>query len=323
MDHRDVDGAAQPAGQREAAPDVAPAWLAALEGFADWMRQERGNSEHTVRAYLGDVRQLAEHCTARGVMAPDAVALRDLRAWLAAMQVAGAGAATLQRRGAAVRVFYEWAVRDGLSEANPAVGLKSPKVGRRLPPNLTVQDLDEVFAAATARAAESEPPRGQRDVAMLEVLYGAGIRVAELCGLDLADIDRERGVIRVVGKGDKERSVPLGGAARRALDEWLQVRHLWLAATTNAVFLGARGARVDPRVVRRVVHEALEAVPQAPDLGPHGLRHAMATHLLEGGADLRSVQEMLGHASLATTQVYTHVTNERLRTAFRQAHPRA
>ena len=156
------------------------------------------------------------------------------------------------------------------------------------------------------------------------MLYSSGLRVAELCGLDRDGIDEERGLLRVRGKGDKERSVPLGDPARRALDAWLASRHLLAAPDAGpAVFVGARGSRIDPRVVRRVVHAALEAVPDAPSLGPHGLRHAMATHLLEGGADLRSVQEILGHASLGTTQIYTHVTNERLRDAFRQAHPRA
>lgn len=159
---------------------------------------------------------------------------------------------------------------------------------------------------------------------MVEVLYSSGLRVAELCGLDTTDLDAARGLVRVLGKGGKERSTPVGGPARRALDLWLADRpRLAGPEAAAAVFVGARGARIDQRVVRRVVHAALDVVPDAPNLGPHGLRHAMATHLLEGGADLRSVQEILGHASLGTTQIYTHVTNERLRDAFRQAHPRA
>jgi integrase/recombinase XerC len=160
---------------------------------------------------------------------------------------------------------------------------------------------------------------------MLEVLYATGVRVSELCGLDLADVDAERRVLRVLGKGRKERSVPVGLPALRALERWLSEGRpgIATAASGAAVFLGERGQRIDPRVVRRVVHAALARVEGAPDLGPHGLRHAMATHLLEGGADLRSVQEMLGHASLATTQIYTHVTDERLRQAYAQAHPRA
>jgi integrase/recombinase XerC len=164
-----------------------------------------------------------------------------------------------------------------------------------------------------------------RDVAILELLYATGIRVSELCGLDLGDLDRDRRVIRVFGKGRKERSVPLGNPAVRAVDAWIAEGRGLLATGESgpALFVGERGRRLDPRVVRRIVHRALRLVDGAPDLGPHGLRHAMATHLLDGGADLRSVQEMLGHASLATTQIYTHVTNERLRAAFEQAHPRA
>ena len=164
-----------------------------------------------------------------------------------------------------------------------------------------------------------------RDVALLELLYATGMRVAELCGLDVDDLDQDRRLVRVFGKGGKERTVPVGGPAWHALDAWLaQGRAPLLTAESGAaLFVGERGRRIDPRVVRRIVHRALRVVDGAPDLGPHGLRHAMATHLLEGGADLRSVQEMLGHASLATTQIYTHVTNERLRAAFEQAHPRA
>ncbi|MDR1513222.1 MAG: tyrosine-type recombinase/integrase, partial [Propionibacteriaceae bacterium] len=172
--------------------------------------------------------------------------------------------------------------------------------------------------------AELDTAIGRRDVALLEVLYAGGLRVSELCGLDLGSRDPARGLLRVLGKGDKERSVPIGRPAERALDGWLERRgELVTPDSGDALFLGARGRRVDPRVVRRVVHRSLGLVDGAPDLGPHGLRHAMATHLLEGGADLRAVQEVLGHASVATTQIYTHVTNERLRAVFEQAHPRA
>jgi integrase/recombinase XerC len=163
-----------------------------------------------------------------------------------------------------------------------------------------------------------------RDRAVLELLYATGIRVGELVGLDLNDIDRERRVIRVLGKGDKERTVPLGLPAAQALDDWCAAGRPVLAgsAAASALFVGARGRRVDPRTVRRLVHARLAAAG-APDLGPHGLRHSAATHLLEGGADLRSVQELLGHASLATTQIYTHVSVERLRASYDRAHPRA
>jgi integrase/recombinase XerC len=181
--------------------------------------------------------------------------------------------------------------------------------------------LDE----AVAKARETGGPVAARDVALLELLYSTGIRVSELCGLDLDDLDPQRLVIRVFGKGSKERTVPVGVPALRAVEAWLARGRPRLTTSDSgrAMFLGERGKRIDPRVVRRIVHRSLRVTEGAPDLGPHGLRHAMATHLLEGGADLRSVQEMLGHASLATTQIYTHVTNERLRAAFEQAHPRA
>ena len=253
------------------------------------------------------------------------VDLRALRSWLARQQTLGQSRSTLQRRAAAVRVFFDWAHRAGLTPGNPGASLRSPKVVRALPPTLDQADAAAMLAEAIARAQVEPGPVALRDVALLEVLYASGIRVSELCGLDVADVDRDRQAVRVLGKGRKERTVPLGAPALRALDAWLgQGRpHLVRLESDPAVFLGERGQRIDPRVVRRIVHRALRPVEGAPDLGPHGLRHAMATHLLEGGADLRSVQEMLGHASLATTQIYTHVSNDRLRAAFQQAHPRA
>jgi len=222
-------------------------------------------------------------------------------------------------------VFFAWAQETGHVVTDPAANLRSPKISRVLPPTLEAATAAQMLDGAIAAAGEAGAPMAARDAALLEVLYATGIRVSELCGLDLADLDRERRVIRVFGKGRKERTVPLGAPAIRAVEAWLGRGRLQLATAESghAMFLGQRGKRIDPRVVRRVVHRFLQITKGAPDLGPHGLRHAMATHLLEGGADLRSVQEMLGHASLATTQIYTHVTNERLRSAFEQAHPRA
>ena len=167
--------------------------------------------------------------------------------------------------------------------------------------------------------------RGLRDVAILELLYATGIRVGELCGLDVDDVDRTRRVVRVLGKGRKERTVPYGVPADRAIGRWLEEARpqLFVPGAGGAMFLGARGGRIDQRAVRTLVHARLADVPNAPDMGPHGLRHTAATHLLEGGADLRTVQELLGHASLSTTQLYTHVTTDRLRQAYKLAHPRA
>lgn len=302
---------------------TSPALTCPVDDFIADLVPER--SEHTVRAYRGDLADLAGFLAGRGRSRWEEVTLPDLRAWLGRMHREGAAATTLQRRTAAVRVFYRWLVQHGLVATDVAGALASPKTSRRLPPDLSQSHLQTMFRAVVERAGDPDAGAvGVRNVAMLEVLYGAGVRVAELCGLDVDDLDTARGTLRVLGKGDKERTVPLGAPGMQAVEGWLAVRgQLATDASGPAVFLGARGGRIDPRVVRRVVHESLAAVPEAPDVGPHGLRHAMATHLLEGGADLRSVQEMLGHASLATTQIYTHVTSERLRSAFRQAHPRA
>ncbi len=281
-------------------------------------------SPHSLRAYAGDVTGLLEHLRRLGRTELAEVGLPDLRSWLANQQSRGMARTTLQRRAAAVRGFFAWLHQTGRVPHDPAQALRSPKLGRRLPPTLEQRTVEQVMGRALAAVAEEDSPRARRDVALLEVLYACGIRVSELCGLDTEHLDHERRVLRVLGKGDKERTVPVGAPAWRALTGWLEVRDRLAAPGAGAaVFVGERGARIDQRVVRRIVHRALAAVPDAPDLGPHGLRHAMATHLLEGGADLRSVQELLGHASLATTQVYTHVTTERLRTAFEQAHPRA
>lgn len=304
--------------------ELPAALVSVLEAFADHQRLHSNRSEHTIRAYHSDLVSLFGHLSEQGIGRLDEVELPDLRGWLAGQQAAGLAPATLQRRGGAVRVFFRWARSQQLTDVDPAAGLKSPKVPRRLPQTLGQLDTRMLLTAALDAAALDETPAGVRDVAILELLYSSGLRVAELCGLDLPDLDRERGVARVLGKGNKQRSVPVGQPAQVAVDAWLARRGEWLGpASGQAVFLGVRGGRLDQRVARRVVHRAMQAIPDAPDIGPHGLRHAMATHLLEGGADLRSVQEMLGHASLATTQIYTHVSNERLKSAYRQAHPRA
>lgn len=305
-------------------PELDERYVRVLADYERHLSFERNVSPHTLRAYLGDAAHLLTFLTARGVDTLPAVTLRDLRAWLGEQQSSGAERATLQRRSTAIRGFFHWATRTGLVEHSVAEQLRSPKSVRTLPETLDQATTEEMLAAALDRVSENDSPSARRDVAILEILYATGIRVAELCGLDLGDIDRSRRVLRVVGKGNKERTVPMGAPALRALETWLEVRSLLAKPSADsAVFVGDRGSRIDQRVVRRIVHRALDVVDGAPNLGPHGLRHAMATHLLEGGADLRSVQEILGHASLATTQIYTHVTNERLRAAYRQAHPRA
>jgi integrase/recombinase XerC len=322
-------GAAGDADRVEQEPDSLTREAQVLLGaFAEHLRLERGLSPHTVRAYTGDLTNLFAHLGRVGEGEPADVTLADLRTWLANQHAGGADRATLQRRSAAVRTFFAWARRTGRVASDPAQALRSPKVDRRLPPTVEVDQARSLLDGLVARVAEGGEPREaaarRRDLAVVEVLYASGIRVSELCGLDLGDVDDQRGLLRVLGKGGKQRTVPLGGPAVRALDAWLAVRPvLALAGAGQAIFVGDRGLRIDPRVVRRLVHRALAMVPDAPDLGPHGLRHAMATHLLEGGADLRSVQEILGHSSLATTQLYTHVSGDRLRKAYQQAHPRA
>ena len=302
-----------------------PQFDALLSSYVRHLRGQRSLAEHTVRAYRADLVNLFTHLSRLGIDSLDGVDLRALRSWLAKQHTLGHARATLQRRAAAARMFFAWAHETGQVATDPAASLRSPKITRTLPPTLEAGTAAQMLNDAVAAVAEAGGPIAARDAAVLEVLYATGVRVSELCGLDLADLDRARQVIRVFGKGSKERTVPLGRPALRAVEAWLGKARVLLVTgeSGQAMFLGERGKRIDPRVVRRVVHRSLQMTQGAPDLGPHGLRHAMATHLLEGGADLRSVQEMLGHASLATTQIYTHVTNERLRSAFEQAHPRA
>lgn len=291
--------------------------------FEAHLRQEKDRSEHTIRAYRTDLDNLSAFLAGRDVDLLD-VSLADLRAWLGAQAGAGVARSTLARRAASARTFCRWATRSGRLPQDPSLRLVAPKRASRLPDVLAAADARDLLEIA-AVASDDEDPIHIRDRAMLELLYATGIRVGELTGLDIDDIDDSRQVARVIGKGNKERTVPFGGPARDALDQWrtLGRPHLVTAASGPALFLGRRGRRVDQRQVRSAVHALLEHVKDAPDLGPHGLRHSAATHLLEGGADLRVVQELLGHASLATTQLYTHVSIERLRDSYRQAHPRA
>jgi integrase/recombinase XerC len=305
--------------------ELPPQFEALLDGYLRHLRGQRNLAEHTVRAYRTDLLNLFAHLGRLGIDSLDSVDLKALRSWLAKQHSLGHARTTLQRRAAAVRVFFAWARETGHVATDPSANLRSPKISRTLPPTLEAATAAQMLDVAVAAVGDAGGPVATRDAAVLEILYATGIRVSELCGLDVGDLDRERRVIRVFGKGRKERTVPLGAPALRAVEAWLGKARLQLAtaASGQAMFLGERGKRIDPRVVRRIVHRSLQMTKGAPDLGPHGLRHAMATHLLEGGADLRSVQEILGHASLATTQIYTHVTNERLRSAFEQAHPRA
>jgi integrase/recombinase XerC len=288
------------------------------------LASERNLSVHTVRAYLADVAGLLDHSARLGMTDVAELDLRTLRSWLAKQQTMGKSRTTMARRATAARVFTAWLARTDRVAADPGAALGSPKTPKPLPQVLRADEAADLIRAATELADDGSPV-GVRDVAMLELLYATGIRVGELAGLDVDDLDRDRNVVRVFGKGRKERTVPFGHPAARALDQWLAEGRprLRVDGSGAALFLGARGGRIDQRAVRTLVHKRIADVPGAPDIGPHGLRHSAATHLLEGGADLRAVQELLGHASLATTQLYTHVTTDRLRKAYQQAHPRA
>ncbi len=295
--------------------------------LADYERHlvsERDLTSHTVSAYMSDVNSLLVHLVRLGCADLDAADVRALRSWLAKQQTLGKARTTLARRTAAARVFTAWAARTGRTRSDAGLTLKSAKPHRTLPTSLTTQQARQLVAAGQEQAA-ARGPLGLRDVAIVELLYATGIRVGELTGLDVDDVDLERRLVRVLGKGRKERSVPFGLPAATAVLGWLGSGRPSLVAAQSgpALFLGARGGRLGQRSVREVVHRLLDGVEGAPVLGPHGLRHSAATHLLAGGADLRSVQEILGHSSLSTTQIYTHVTSERLRSAYRQAHPRA
>lgn len=305
--------------------------VATLDAYIRHLTAERSLSNATVRAYTADVVSLLDHLARlAGGSSPDdldGLTLTVLRSWLAKQRTIGAKRTSMGRRAAAGRSFTGWAQRTGLLAEDVGARLTSPRPDKTLP---SVLRVDQAAAVLTPQvplgvgAADADPME-LRNQAILEVLYASGIRVSELTGLDLGDVDRHRRVLRVLGKGSKERTVPFGVPADTAIGDWLDRGRVALATANSgvAVFLGARGGRMDPRAVRTVVHTRTAAVDGSPDLAPHGLRHTAATHLLEGGADLRTVQELLGHASLATTQLYTHVSAERLAAVYRQAHPRA
>ncbi len=301
------------------------AFTAMLDEFAEYLALERGRSPHTQRAYLGDISSLLDFLADRKPQPlPADLTLPVLRSWLATQAGAGAARTTLARRTSAVKTFTAWAARRGYLPSDPATRLQMPKARRTLPAVLRQDQALDAMAAAKSGAAEGDPI-ALRDMLIVELLYATGIRVSELCGLDIDDVDSGRRLLRVLGKGDKQRTVPFGDPAQVALSRWLSGGRPAVATTASgrALLLGARGRRLNQRQARTVVHQTVAAVDGAPDIGPHGLRHSAATHLLEGGADLRVVQELLGHSTLATTQLYTHVSVARLRAVHDQAHPRA
>jgi len=325
----------------DVADPLPPRLAEALAAFERHLRAERSLSAHTVRAYVGDVRSLLGYAHRAGVQAPGALAVAHLRGWLASQHASGAARTTLARRGAAARAFTAFAHRQGWLATDPGPRLGTLKTRRTLPHVLRQDEMRAVLekaarhagTAATGTAATGTAATGTavqaavalRDAAVLELLYATGIRVSELCALSADSFDHTRRTVRVRGKGDKERTVPVGVPALRAIVAWQDRGRPALARAGSgpALFLGVRGGRLDPRTARRIVHQRLREGGATRETGPHGLRHSAATHLLEGGADLRSVQEILGHSSPATTQIYTHVSIERLKSSYRQAHPRA
>lgn len=336
-----------------------PALRDAVDDFAEHLSRVRNRSAHTVRAYVTDLVSLLDHAVRMGCVDLAELDLSVLRSWLARQRTTGAARTSLARRAASARAFSAWAHRAGLLPADVGAALASPRAHRDLPsvlradqaaalveapsrqapptnppPHTDATRTDDATrtnpprtdaeAAPTSDAAEGAEAVPLRDRVLLELLYATGVRVSEACGLDVGDVDHGRRVIRVFGKGGRERSVPYGVPAQRALDDWLRRgRPVMVGARSgDALLLGARGGRLNPTTARQIVGAYAEAAG-LPRTSPHDLRHSAATHLLEGGADLRAVQELLGHSSLASTQIYTHVSVERLRTAYRQAHPRA
>ena len=289
--------------------------------FATYLSSSKGYSANTLKAYLSDVEDLGA-VIGRDRNAAE-ISLETLRDWLWRQSEKGASKATIARKSAAARAFTTWLHKAGHIEEDPGLRLRSPKAGRSLPKVVSRESLDQVFSTLQSRATVDNPS-GLRDLAMVELLYATGARVSELASLDLTSFDYSRNIVRLMGKGSKERMVPFGQPARDAIDAWL--RHgrnpLVQEKTGSAMFLNSRGLRVGVRQIYALVASLLENTATG-SAGPHSLRHSAATHLLDGGADLRAVQELLGHASLGTTQIYTHVSIERLKDGYKNAHPRA
>ncbi|MEO5921903.1 MAG: tyrosine recombinase XerC [Pseudolysinimonas sp.] len=300
-------------------------WDAAIAGYARHLASDRGFSEHTLRAYQSDLVDLARFAELTGAEDVLSIDLELLRDWLWRGSGAGLAASTLGRHAAAARGFTKWLVATGALVADPAVRLKAPRPDQHLPRVLTRSQMEGIFTGLGA-LADTGDPVAIRDLAIVELLYASALRVSELAGLRAGDLDRSRLTVRVLGKGNKERVVPYGVPAARALNAYVTLARPLLLSTnvdTGMMFLGARGGAITTRTVYELVASLLRELPGTGPSGPHALRHTAATHLLDGGADLRAVQELLGHASLSTTQIYTHVSAERLKQSYATAHPRA
>ncbi len=294
-----------------------------LNNFASYLSVGRGYSENTIKGYLADLTGFFEFLADNKFQTISALSIDQLRDFLYVQSELGLSKATMARKSASLRSFTSWAHKLGILDTDPGLRLRTPKASRTLPTFVSKESLESIFRRLDD-GATLDNPGGLRDLAMVEVLYATGIRVSELVGIDLQNIDFSRNLLRVLGKGNKERVVPFGIPAREALETWLlEGRPKYVnERSREAVFIASRGGRVGVRQVYSLVAGLLADTPTGA-AGPHSLRHSAATHLLDGGADLRAVQELLGHASLGTTQIYTHVSVERLKEGYRVAHPRA
>ena len=295
----------------------------ALVEYQGYLESSKGYSPNTVKAYLTDIQDLADQLKLRSAFTAENLDLEGLRNWLWQLSENGASKATIARKSASARSFTSWLTKQGHLEADPGLRLRSPKSARSLPKVVSRESLDQVFDWLSAKAT-TDNPQGLRDLGIVELLYASGARVSEIASLDLGAIDFSRNIVRLMGKGSKERMVPFGQPARDAIDNWLRLgrRAVETEKSGSALFLNSRGQRVGVRQIYSLVAGLLQDTSTGV-AGPHALRHSAATHLLDGGADLRAVQELLGHASLGTTQIYTHVSIERLRDGYKNAHPRA
>jgi integrase/recombinase XerC len=295
---------------------MSQAFEKSIQDFTDFLTLSARKSPQTVKAYVGDVQSFLEYATAITSDIAD-IDQYVIREWLAS-DYEHHQASTIGRRIASIRAFFKWAKSAGIVTVNPALAIKTPKKPQSLPKFLSQKQMTQMLQR------ESDEVIAVRDIAILELLYATAIRVSELCGLDIADINFQEMSIKVIGKGNKERIVPFGAPCRGAIEKWISLRSSIKSVEKQpALFLGARGKRIDPRVVREVVYKTIEALGEIEKLGPHAIRHSAATHMMESGADLRTLQEILGHSNLSTTQIYTHVSVKRLQDVFNQAHPRA
>jgi integrase/recombinase XerC len=296
----------------------------AVARFLQYLHVERNASDYTVKSYREDLTALSQYMTeAQGGHCPEpgALTVLDLRGYVGALHEAGYAKTTIARRLASMRSFFRFGQREGWVKTNPAKPLRNPRQGRTLPHFLSTEDIGRLLCAP-----QNDQPMGLRDRAILETMYSAGLRVSEVVGLQQGDLDLEAGILRIRGKGRRERLSPVGSYAARAIRNWLAVRRLHPkqpAGAESPVFVNKFGRRLTTRSVARMLEKHLKLTGLDRRTSPHSLRHSFATHLLDRGADIRSVQELLGHKSLVTTQIYTHVSTSMLRKVYEKAHPRA